>query len=286
MSDFLDALHFALAQPPILIIFSALLGLVFGGFATVAGDRLGQIALAEDEGRELEQDMGLWWPASRCEDCSRPLGSMERMPGIGWFVVAGRCHSCGFKVPISAPITEWLCAVLFALIAFRYGPEWRTLAYMFAAWSFLTLSLADIKHLSLPDRLTYPLLWAGLLAAAFDLIPVSPAESIMGAAAGFAFLWLLQEAYWRIRGVIGIGGGDLKLLAAIGAWVGIQYVFLTAALAAILGLVIFGILALTGLFRNMHKPFGPMLALAGCWATLRPDDIQAALDWLARVAIQ
>ena len=97
MSEFLEALHFALAQPTILIIFSALVGLIFGGFATVAGDRLGQLAAAEDEGRELEEEMGLWWPASRCEGCGRSLNAIERMPGFGWFAVRGQCSSCGFN---------------------------------------------------------------------------------------------------------------------------------------------------------------------------------------------
>lgn len=284
MSSFIEALQFALAQPAILITFSALLGLVFGGFSTVASDRLGQLAVAEDEGSELELEMGLWWPASRCEQCARPLNALERMPGIGWFVVAGRCRSCGYRVPLSAPLAEWLCAVLFALVAYRFGPHWQSLANMYAAWSFVTLALADIRHLSLPDRLTLPLLWAGLLASATGLTNVSPASAIFGAAAGFAFLWVLQEAYIRIKGVVGIGGGDLKLLAAIGAWVGIELVFLTAALAAIIGLVLFGVLALTGRFGDQHKPFGPMLAIAGCWATLRPEDIHLVLDLLARLA--
>ncbi|MEO0393483.1 MAG: A24 family peptidase [Pseudomonadota bacterium] len=281
MDDFLLALELVLAQPVILGLSAAFIGLVFGGFATVAGDRLGQIAIAQDEGLDLEEDMGLVWPASRCEQCGRPLGTLERMPGIGWFVVGGKCKSCGYKVPISAPLTEWACAVLFCLIAVTHGATWLTLAYMFAAWSFLTLSLSDLKHRTLPDSLTYPLLWGGLLAAAFGLLPISPAFSIFGAVAGFGFLWLLQEAYWRWRGVLGIGGGDVKLMGAIGAWVGIEQVFLTAALAAVVGLVIFGLLAALRLFQDEHKPFGPMLALAGLWATLRPEDIKTSLDWLA-----
>ena len=281
MTEFLEALHFALAQPTILIIFSALVGLIFGGFATVAGDRLGQLAAAEDEGRELEEEMGLWWPASRCEGCGRSLNAIERMPGFGWFAVRGQCSSCGFKVPISAPVTEWLCALLFALIALRYGPNWSTLAYMFAAWCYVTMSLSALKPMTLPDRLTYPLIWGGLIAAASGLLPISASYSIFGAAAGFAFLWILQEAYWRLRGIMGIGGGDVKLMAGIGAWVGIEYVFLTAALAAIIGLLIFAVMALLRVKSEEHKPFGPMLALAGCWATLRPEDIRASLDWLA-----
>ncbi|MBV6632811.1 MAG: prepilin peptidase [Alphaproteobacteria bacterium] len=281
MTEFLDALHFALAQPPILITFSALLGLVFGGFSTVAGDRLGQLAVAEDEGIELEQEMGLWWPASRCENCGRPLSAIERAPGIGWFAVKGRCKQCGFKVPVSAPMAEWGCAVLFALIAWKFGPTWSTLAYMFAGWSFIAMTLADVKHMALPDRLTLPLLWVGLLASALNITPVPPDYAIMGAAAGFGFLWLLQEAYFRLRGIIGIGGGDVKLLGAIGAWVGIEYVFLTAVFAALLGLLVFAVLGLLRLYQDQHKPFGPMLAAAGCWATLRPEDIQAVLDWMA-----
>jgi Type II secretory pathway, prepilin signal peptidase PulO and related peptidases len=286
MTEFLEALQLVLAQPAILAIYATLLGLIFGGFATVAGDRLGQLALAEDEGREPDQEMGLWWPASRCEQCGRSLTVMERMPGIGWFVVAGKCKSCGYKVPISAPLTEWACAVLFALIAIRGGASWATLFYMFAAWSFITLSLSDLKHRTLPDSLTYPLLWGGLIAAAFGLLPISASFSILGAVAGFSFLWVLQEIYWRWRGIMGIGGGDVKLMAAIGAWVGIEFVFMTAALAAVIGLVVFGLLAALRLFQDEHKPFGPMLALAGLWATLRPEDIKASLDWLALMVAQ
>ena len=286
MTSYYEALELVINQPFILGLYAVLLGLIFGGFATVAGDRLGQLALAEDEGVEPEEEMGLWWPASRCEQCGRKLTALERMPGIGWFVVGGKCKSCGYKVPISAPAAEWLCAVLFLLIALRWGATWTTLAYMFAAWSFVTLSLADLKHRTLPDRLTYPLLWGGLIASALGLLPISPALSIFGAVAGFSFLWLLQEAYWRLRGIMGIGGGDVKLMAAIGAWVGIEYVFMTAALSAIIGLVIFGLLAALRLFKDEHKPFGPMLAIAGLWATLRPEDIKASLDWLALMVVQ
>ena len=272
-----------LELPYLFAIFCGLSGLILGGLTTVVGDRLGQIAVAEDHGEDIPEKMGICFPASRCEGCSRPLKTIERLPALGWLVTKGRCHACGYRVPVFYLIAEIGTAILFTLIALKFGPNPTGVAVLVAAWFYVALSVADLRHFVLPDSLTLSLLWLGLLAAAMGWMPVSPSSAIYGAAAGYAFLWLLREAYFQLRGVIGVGGGDLKLLAAIGAWVGIESLFLTAALAAILGLVLIGVFSALPKRDGGYSPFGPALSLAGLITLLFPHWVAISLDWMLKI---
>lgn len=269
-----------LAMPGIFAIFCGMCGLILGGLTTVVGDRFGRIALAEDHGTDIPDDMGIVYPASRCEGCGRPLRTLERLPVIGWLVARGRCHACGFRVPVIYPLAEIGTGVLFAFVAFKFGPTATGLAVLCATWYFVALSVADIRHFVLPDRLTLSLLWLGLLAAAIGWIPVSPASAIMGACAGYVFLWIVREGYYLLRGVIGIGGGDLKLLAAIGAWIGVGHLFMTAALAAFIGLGLVLVFAALPKREGGYSPFGPALSLAGMVSLFWPGWVDAVTIFL------
>lgn len=282
MSSFHD-LVLALSLPGFFTLFCGMCGLILGGLTTVVGDRLGQIAVAEDQGADIPENMGICFPASRCEGCARPLTTAERLPGIGWAVSKGKCHQCGYRVPLLYPFAEIGTGILFATIAYFFGPSITTMAVLCAAWFFVALSVADIRHFVLPDSLTISLLWIGLMCAALQWTRISPSDAILGASAGYIFLWVMREAHYMLRGIIGIGGGDLKLLAAIGAWVGIKSLFMTTALAAITGLVLIMIFSILPKRDGGYSPFGPALSIAGMMTILFPEWIDVVLSSLLRL---
>ena len=279
MSSSLHELLITLGRPEYFITFITFCGLILGGLTTVVGDRLGQVAIAEDNGEEIPENMGISFPPSRCENCNRTLKTIERLPIIGWIVTKGGC-GCGFRIPVIYPLAEFSTMLVFLLIAIKFGPSVNGLMILVAAWLFIALSVADIRHFVLPDRLTLSLLWIGLMGSAGGWLPHGAGAAIFGVAAGYSFLWILRELHFYLRGVIGIGGGDLKLLAAIGAWVGIENLFLTAALAAILGLILSVLFAILPKREGGYSPFGPSLALAGLTSLFFPQWVTIVLNGL------
>jgi leader peptidase (prepilin peptidase)/N-methyltransferase len=271
-----------LTEPPLFPPLMACLGLVFGGFVTVAADRLAREAAAEDAGEEIPEDTGLWYPPSKCEGCGRKLSALDKIPVLGWFLVRGRCKSCGYKVPFLLPLSEAATGLAFlgAALMFPWG---QAVAYAAMLWFLIALTAADFRFKVLPDRLTLPLLWIGLLAAAFGLSSIGPQDAIFGAAFGYGAFWLVREAYWWLRGKMGLGGGDLKLLAALGAWTGWWQLPYVALLGAMIALLAFGVFRLFRLFPGEHKPFGPFLAVAGGIMALWPEGLSRAVEWLYAV---
>ncbi|QQM75895.1 prepilin peptidase [Aeromonas caviae] len=206
-------------------------------------------------------------PRSRCPHCDHPIGALENIPLLSWLWLRGRCRNC--RAPISAryPLVELLTALLSVAVAATLTPGWGTLAALVLTWVLVALTFIDLDKMLLPDQLTLPLLWGGLL---FNLpggfVPL--VDAVIGAMAGYLVLWSLYWAFKLLTGKEGMGYGDFKLLAALGAWLGWQALPIVLLLSSLAGAIIgIGLI----LLRNHHQgkpiPFGPYLAIAG-WITL------------------
>ncbi len=213
----------------------------------------------------------LRWPAdraisrgrSRCDGCKRALTALELVPLLGFAASRGRCRTCGTSIDPVHPAVELLAAVIGAA-ALAIAPGWEGIAGALFGWALLTLAALDLQHRWLPDALTFPLLAAGLATGAASL-PPQLADRAIGAVAGFGVLWLIGQGYRLARGREGLGGGDPKLLGAIGAWLGwaaLPDVVLSAALAGLAGVAVARLAGRT-VTATDALPFGTLLAAAG-----------------------
>ena len=226
-------------------------------------------------------------PRSACPQCGAAIRAHQNIPVVSWLVLGGRCASCRRPIPVRYPLVELGTAVLSAAVVWRYGWEWQSVAALLVTWSLVALAAIDLDHLLLPDAITLPLLWAGLLASVAWSpgpalsIPVDPWSSILGAAAGYLVLWSVYWAFKLLTGREGMGYGDFKLLAALGAWMGWQVLPLVLLLSALAGAVIgLAMIVFRGRGRDVPIPFGPYLAAAG-WIALMwgPDLLGSALHY-------
>jgi len=220
----------------------------------------------------------LWWPPSACPGCGTAISPRYNIPVIGFLALRGKCAQCGLKISPRYPIVEAFAAVLGVAVAYVFGAEWQTVWALGYTWTLLALTLIDIDHKLLPDSLTLPLLWAGLLAS-LGLGGTAPLfadlqSSVIGAAAGYLALWSVYHLFKLLTGKEGMGYGDFKLLAAIGAWVGWQLLPLVILLSAVVGsLVGVGMIVFAGRSSQTAIPFGPYLAAAGFIALLWGEPI-------------
>ncbi|WP_101675908.1 prepilin peptidase [Alloalcanivorax mobilis] len=271
------------ASPLALIIVCAVLGLLVGSFLNVVIHRL-PLMMERGWRREARELLGqpehneplfnLLVPRSRCPHCDHGIAWHENIPVLSWLALRGRCSACQAPISKRYPIIELLAALVAALCAWRfgYGP-WLPFT-LFASFTLLALAVIDLDTTLLPDALTYPLLWAGLLAALLDLSPVPLPEAVAGAMAGYLALWSLYWVFKLVTGKEGMGYGDFKLLAALGAWLGWQYLPLVILLSSVVGLV-FALAMMAGgrVKRGQGIPFGPYLAIAGWIALLWGEPI-------------
>lgn len=226
--------------------------------------------------------LGLARPASRCPHCGHRIRWYENVPLVSWIVLRGRCSACGASIGWRYPAVELLTGALFALIAWRLGPTTATMLWCVAAALLVAMSAIDWDTTVLPDTLTLSLLWMGLLAAAAGGLPgVDLRTSVTGAAAGYGALWAVYWVFRLATGKEGMGFGDFKLLAALGAWLG-----WTALLPIVLGASIVGAIAglamkASGALREgRFVPFGPFLAAAGLAVLLiGPSEVVQWMGW-------
>jgi leader peptidase (prepilin peptidase) / N-methyltransferase len=205
-------------------------------------------------------------PRSACPACGHRISALENVPVLSWLVLRGRCSACGTDISARYPIVELIAGTLGALAIAHFGPTWQGLAACGLLWTLLALTFIDLDTQLLPDDLTLPLLWAGLFVNLFGLfVPLH--EAVIGAIGGYISLWSVYWAFKLIRGKEGMGYGDFKLLAALGAWMGWKalpaIVLLSSAVGAVIGL------SLVLIKRRDHQqplPFGPYLAVAGAVA--------------------
>ena len=254
-------------------IVAVLLGLVFGSFVNVVVARLPRMlergwqeAYADVRGEPIAAapPYNLARPGSHCPHCEHPLSWRELVPVLSWCRQRGRCRHCGVPISWQYPVIEAISAVLAAACYWRFGAHPYALAAFGACLALLALAVIDLHTLLLPDDITQPLLWSGLLVAVAGWGPLAPHSAIIGASAGYAALWLLATVYRLITGREGMGQGDFKLLAALGAWLGPLALPIVVLSASVLGLAA-GIYLM--LRRRAHSrtplPFGPCLAVAG-----------------------
>jgi leader peptidase (prepilin peptidase) / N-methyltransferase len=217
-------------------------------------------------------------PRSACPNCKAPITALQNVPVISWLVLRGRCASCKAKISARYPVVELTTAVFSAWVAWHFGFGWGAVCALLVTWTLIALTGIDLDHQLLPDNITLPLMWAGLLAAvaigpvAGVALPVSPRDALIGAAAGYTSLWLVFHAFKLVTGKEGMGHGDFKLFAALGAWLGWKVlpliIVLSAATGALLGILM---IALQGRDRRAPMPFGPYLAAAGWLAMMYGD---------------
>lgn len=262
-------------EPVLLITFASLLGLLIGSFLNVVIHRLPkmmerdwQYQCAELRGEvppEAEK-FTLIAPRSRCPHCRHAISAIENIPVVSYLFLQGRCRECKVTISLRYPLVELLTAALFGLAAWRFGYSAATLGAMFFCATAVALTFIDFDTQLLPDDLTLPLLWAGLLFNLWGSY-TNLASAVIGAIAGYLSLWSVYWGFKLITGKEGMGYGDFKLLAAIGAWVGWQVLPLTILLSSLVGaLVGIALIVAARHGRNVPIPFGPYLAAAGVLA--------------------
>jgi leader peptidase (prepilin peptidase)/N-methyltransferase len=280
MEEFLFAAPGALAPT----LLAAVLGLLIGSFLNVVIYRLPKMmerefenACAEHVGKEpVHADtFNLAVPRSACPCCGHQITAWENVPVISYLVLRGKCRGCKAKISARYPIIETLAGALSALMIWQFGSGWAGMAAMVFGLLLIAMTMIDLDTMYLPDDLTYPLLWLGLLINLNgSFAPL--ADAVIGAVAGYMSLWLVSNLYKLVRGQEGMGGGDLKLLGALGAWMGWQMLPAIILLSSVVGaLVGIGMMMFRNLGREQPIPFGPYLAGAGLLALLYGPRISA-----------
>ena len=284
--EFIQALN---TIPVLLYVTAGFVGLCVGSFLNVLVYRLPRMMeaqwrseCAELDGREAppSERLDLMHPPSRCPSCGTPIRAFQNIPVVSWLALRGKCAAC--KAPISAryPAVELLAGALSVLVAWRFGYSSALLYALVFAWAMIALAFIDFDTQLLPDDITLPLLWLGLLVNAFGVF-VDLRSAVFGAAAGYLVLWLVYWGFRLLAGKEGMGFGDFKLLAAIGAWTGWQVLPFVILVSAGLGAVIGGVgLAMAKQGRDTRIPFGPFLALGGIVGLLWGSRVVIA--WIGR----
>lgn len=224
---------------------------------------------------DLTQPYNLIKPNSHCPKCHAEVKAWQNIPVISWLFLRGKCAGCSTKISVRYPLVEITTAVLSAVLLVKFSWGWPLLAMLVFTWLLITMSVIDIDHQILPDTLTLGLLWLGLLVNSQGVF-TNLHDAVYGAALGYGILWSVYWLFKLITGKDGMGFGDFKLLAALGAWFGVQSIPLIILLSSVVGAVvgIAGIMIL-GRDKNIPIPFGPYLAAAGWIAALWGSDIIA-----------
>jgi leader peptidase (prepilin peptidase) / N-methyltransferase len=302
MIGIMSAIDLLAASPALFIAVSMALGLVVGSFlnvviyrlplmldrqwreqcaeisstpaptATAEGAMAATNAAAAPTARP--ERFNLIVPRSACPRCRAPITALQNIPLLSFLLLGGKCASCGAPISARYPLVEALTGVLSALVAWRFGFGWPAPAAMLLTWFLIALTFIDIDHQLLPDSLTLPLLWLGLFLSLWSslggavAVPVDTRSSLIGAMAGYVSLWSVYHLFRLLTGKDGMGYGDFKLFAALGAWLGWQMLLPTILIAALTGAVVgLGLIALRRQDRSAPIPFGPFLASAG-WLML------------------
>jgi leader peptidase (prepilin peptidase)/N-methyltransferase len=264
-------------QPDEFVVASVLVGLALGSFLNVVIHRLprmmerewlNQCAELRGEAIVATQPYSIVRPRSRCPHCERPIGALENIPILSYLLLRGRCKGCGKKIGWRYPMVEALTGALFGVVAWHFGPSLAAAGAMAFVGAAVALTFIDFDTQLLPDDITLPLLWVGLLLNATGTF-TDLTSAVVGAAVGYLSLWSVYWLFKLLTGKEGMGYGDFKLLAAIGAWLGWQVLPLTILLSSLVGaLVGVALIVLARHGRGVPIPFGPYLAAAGIIALL------------------
>ena len=273
------------ATPLVFIPACALLGLMVGSFLNVVIHRLPkmmerdwlcQCAELREEAAPVYEKLTLATPRSRCPTCSHAISALENIPVLSWLFLRGQCSACKAAVSLRYPLVEMLTGLLSALAALVFGCTWAGAGALLLTWALIALAFIDADTQLLPDSITLPLLWGGLLFNLFGTY-TDLSSAVIGAMAGYLALWSVYWGFKLATGKEGMGYGDFKLLAALGAWLGWQQlpsiILVSAAVGSVVGL---GLIALKSHDRSKPIPFGPYLAAAG-WICLIWGDVLSGL---------
>lgn len=267
-----------LFSPALDAALAGVLGLLVGSFLNVVIYRLPRILERQwaDECAELTgkepvhaEPFNLVVPRSRCRQCGHVIRWYENIPVLSWLALRGKCSACGARIGMRYPMVELATAALFAWCVWTWGATPTGLAWCGFCAAVLALALIDWDTTLLPDVITLPLLWAGLILAALHWTPLPLSQALWGAVAGYLSLWAVTQAFKLATGRVGMGNGDFKLFAALGAWFGWQALVPIVLMASVIGAIIGIALKFASQLREGgYVPFGPFLAGAGLTALL------------------
>lgn len=282
---------FFTAFPVAYLVTVLLLGLIIGSFLNVVIHRL-PVMLERDWRDQCQELAGkpvkrreaynLVVPRSQCPSCGHRISAVENIPLLSYAWLRGKCKGCGKRISLRYPIVELVTGLLSLAIAAHFGVTAAAMGGLLLTWALIALTFIDYDHQLLPDNLTLPLLWLGLVFNLNDMyVPI--ASAVVGAMAGYISLWLVYQLFKAVTGREGMGYGDFKLFAALGAWLGWQQLPLIILLSSFVGAAV-GIAAILLLKRDrgVPIPFGPFLCVAGWVALLWGDTITRAYLQFAR----
>ena len=281
----MDLLSILQAYPVATVAIVMVIGLLVGSFLNVVIYRLPVMMerewksecklILDPDGPDEEpaESFNLAFPNSHCPSCNAPIRAWQNIPVISYVLLRGQCANCKVSISARYPIIEAVTALMSAVIAWQLGASLEMLAALFFTWSLIALTMIDADHKLLPDQITLPLLWAGLLLNSFSLF-VPLYDAVWGAIGGYLSLWSVYWLFKILTGKDGMGYGDFKLLAALGAWLGWQSLLVIILLSSLVGAIVGSIILLANKQgRNTAIPFGPYLAAAGWIAFLWGDQI-------------
>jgi leader peptidase (prepilin peptidase)/N-methyltransferase len=217
-------------------------------------------------------------PRSTCPSCGTHITAWQNIPVLSFILLGGQCAECKKKISTRYPLVEMLTAVLAAACAWQFGFGWEAFMAIGLTCALVAVSMIDYDHQLIPDSIVLPLMWVGLAMSLFHPMPgaqtlfVTPTDSIIGAMVGYLSLWSVYQLFKLVTGKEGMGYGDFKLLAALGAWLGLQAIPIIILMSAIVGAIVgIGLIVIRGRDRQLPIPFGPYLAAAG-WITMLYGD--------------
>lgn len=227
---------------------------------------------------------GIAYPGSHCPKCGNAIRAFDNIPLISWLLLRGRCRHCSTRIPARYPLIEAVTALLSVATVLILGPSEATLVTLPFVWALIALTVIDLETTLLPDSITLPLLWGGLVASALGIGQVGLQAAFWGAVAGYLSLWSVYHLFRLLTGKEGMGHGDFKLLGALGAWLGWTMLPAIILLSSLVGAVVgIAMIAIRGHDRNIPIPFGPYLATAGLIALWYGPEL---LDlWLATMRV-
>ncbi len=264
---------------PLLLAYSFIIGAFVGSFLNVVIHRIPlmlerqwktdcQELLTPNKTTPVSTKYNLWVPRSHCPSCDHKIRALENVPIISYLFLRGKCSQCSTKISLQYPFVELLTAILTTIVVWKYGFSFQSLGAVIFTWYLISLSGIDIKTQLLPDNMTLPLLWLGIVFNIFNTY-TDLTSSVLGAIFGYLSLWLVFHIFKLVTSKEGMGYGDFKLLAALGAWLGWQSLALIILLSSAAGAIIGIIMIVTKLQERSNPiPFGPYLAVAGWIAML------------------
>ena len=297
----MDVINFIAGIPLFYMILAFVVGLMIGSFLNVVIYRL-PVMLEHEWKQQCSEIMNLdpvaetarfnlLTPASRCPSCGHRITIAQNIPILSYLLLHGKCAACSARISPRYPVVELLTGIVSFLVVWRFGFTLEALAALFLSWTLIALSGIDLDHKLLPDSLTLLLLWTGLLISlaskpvSAETLFINPVDSIAGAVIGYLALWSVYQLFLLITGKEGMGYGDFKLLAALGAWLGYQQlpliIFFSALVGALAGIIM---IVTLGRDRQIPIPYGPYLAAAGWVALMWGSDISAYYFHIAGLA--